>query len=173
MSDAIVITVIGLAMVVAMEYVAWFVHKYLMHGPLWFLHKSHHRPRRGWFELNDTFGLFFSAVSILLIYFGLRGYPPLLGMGLGMVGYGVIYFLVHDVLVHRRVRHVFVPRSGYLRRIYQAHRMHHALETKHGAVSFGFVYAPPAERLKAELGAGVAARALEGDGIEPRANRPQ
>ena len=72
-------------------------------------------PRKGWFELNDTFGLFFSSISIALIYFGLRGHPVLLGAGLGMVGYGAIYFLMHDVLVHRRVRHVFVPRSGYLR----------------------------------------------------------
>ena len=163
MSDWVLILVTCLMTIGVMEYVAWVVHKYLMHGPLWFLHKSHHRPRSGWFELNDTFGLFFSAVSIALIYFGLRGHPVMLGIGLGMVGYGVIYFLVHDVLVHRRVRHVFVPRSGYLRRIYQAHRMHHALETKHGAVSFGFVYAPPPEKLKAELGANVAAKALEGD----------
>lgn len=168
MSGWIVTSVVCLVTIAAMEVVAWYVHKYLMHGPLWFLHKSHHRPRRGWFELNDTFGIFFSAVSIALIYFGLRGHTVLLGAGLGMVGYGVIYFLVHDVLVHRRVHHMFVPRSGYLRRIYQAHRMHHALETKHGAVSFGFVYAPPAEQLKSELGANVAAKALEGDGVEHR-----
>ena len=163
MSDIVLTSVIGIVTLAGMEYVAWFFHKYLMHGPLWFLHKSHHRPRKGWFELNDTFGLFFSSISIVLIYYGQDGNPFLLGAGLGMVGYGVIYFLVHDVLVHKRVRHVFVPRSGYLRRIYQAHRMHHALETKHGAVSFGFVYAPPAEQLKEELGARAAAKALEGD----------
>lgn len=163
MSDVVVTGLVGVATVAFMEWVAWFVHKYLMHGPLWSLHESHHRPRRGRFELNDLFGLFFSAISIVLIYFGVRDNPALLGAGLGMVGYGLIYFLVHDVLVHRRVRHVFVPRSGYLRRIYQAHRLHHALETKEGAVSFGFVYAPPAERLKADLGAKAAERALAED----------
>ena len=36
--------------------------------------------------------------------------------------------------------------------IVQAHRLHHAVETKAGAVSFGFLWAPPAETLKAELG---------------------
>lgn len=163
MSGTLVTTVVCLVTVCAMEYVAWFVHKYLMHGPLWFLHKSHHRPRTGWFELNDVFGIFFSAVSIVLIYFGIRGHPVLLGLGLGLVGYGVIYFLIHDVLVHRRMKHGYVPRNGYLRRVYQAHRLHHALEKKHGAVSFGFVYAPPPEKLKAELGAKAAERALEGD----------
>ena len=73
-----------------MEGVAWLMHRYLMHGPLWFIHRSHHEPRKGWFELNDTFGLFFTAASMVLIYHGLRGHPQLLGIGLGLVGYGVI-----------------------------------------------------------------------------------
>ena len=165
MSETVLVSLICAVSVVGMEFVAWFVHKYLMHGPLWFLHKSHHRPRQGWFELNDTFGLFFSTVSVLLVYFGLRGYPVLLGIGLGMVGYGIIYFLIHDVFVHRRWAHRYVPRSGYLRRVYQAHRMHHAVETKEGTVSFGFVYAPSPERLKEELGSRLASRVLEGDGL--------
>lgn len=42
-----------------MEWVAYSTHRYLMHGPLWFLHRSHHRPREHWFELNDLFGVFF------------------------------------------------------------------------------------------------------------------
>jgi len=25
------------------EFTAWFNHKYLMHGPLWILHKDHHK----------------------------------------------------------------------------------------------------------------------------------
>ena len=25
------------------EFTAWFNHKYIMHGPLWFLHKDHHK----------------------------------------------------------------------------------------------------------------------------------
>ena len=165
MPDIVLIGLVCIASIVGMEFVAWFTHKYLMHGPLWFLHKSHHRPRQGWFELNDTFGIFFSAISIVLIYFGTSGYPALLGVGLGMVGYGVIYFLIHDVLVHRRMDHGYVPRNGYLRRIYQAHRMHHAVQTKDGTVSFGFVYAPKPERLKAQLGEQVASRVLQGDGL--------
>jgi len=34
-----------LGMAVYMEYVAWFTHKYVMHGFLWVLHEDHHRPR--------------------------------------------------------------------------------------------------------------------------------
>jgi beta-carotene 3-hydroxylase len=39
-----------------------------------------------------------------------------------------------------------------MKRIVQAHRLHHAVEEREGAVSFGFLWAPPAERLKARLG---------------------
>ena len=39
-----------------MEMVTWFVHKYVMHGFLWYLHEDHHQPRyQHVFEKNDTF----------------------------------------------------------------------------------------------------------------------
>ena len=54
----------------AMEGIAYLMHKYLMHGALWVLHESHHRPRQGVFERNDLFGVFFALPSIVLIYLG-------------------------------------------------------------------------------------------------------
>lgn len=140
-----------LAVFFGMEGVAWATHKYLMHGPLWFLHESHHRARESWFELNDLFGVFFSLVSIGLVLAGTFYHNLLLWAGLGMAGYGLVYFLVHDVMVHHRVEHGFVPRHGYLRRVYQAHRLHHATHGRDGAVSFGFIYSPPPEKLAAKL----------------------
>ena len=136
-------TVLGLllATFLAMEGVAYLMHRYLMHGPLWFLHESHHRPRQGWFELNDLFGIFFAVPSMVLIYLGTHGQPPLLGVGLGMTAYGAAYFGFHDVIVHRRIRHSFVPRHPYLKRIVRAHLIHHRTLTRDGAVSFGFLYA--------------------------------
>jgi beta-carotene 3-hydroxylase len=131
----------------AMEGVAFVMHKYLMHGPLWFLHESHHRRQKGRFELNDLFGVFFAIPSIILIYLGTRGQPLLLWIGLGMTAYGMVYFGFHDVIVHRRLRHRLRPRNAYLQRIIKAHHIHHATRTKDGAVSFGFLYAPPIERL--------------------------
>ena len=41
------------ATVAAMEVVAYLMHRYLMHGPLWILHESHHRRERGRFEPSD------------------------------------------------------------------------------------------------------------------------
>ena len=135
--------------VAAMEGVAFLMHKYLMHGPLWFLHESHHRRDRGRFELNDLFGVFFAVPSIILIYLGTHGTPLALPIGLGMTAYGAIYFGFHDVIVHRRIRHRLRPKNPYLQRIIKAHHIHHATREKHGAVSFGFIYAPPIEKLTA------------------------
>jgi beta-carotene 3-hydroxylase len=126
-----------------MEGVAHLMHRHLMHGPLWVLHESHHRPRQSaWFERNDLFGILFAIPSILLIYLGTHGHPMLLAVGLGMTAYGVAYFAFHDVIVHRRVRHSWAPKSAYLRRIVRAHLVHHKTLTREGAVSFGFLYAP-------------------------------
>ena len=131
-----------------MEAVAYLMHKYLMHGPLWFLHASHHRPRKGRFEWNDLFGVFFAIPSIALIYFGTRGQPSLLWIGLGMTAYGACYFGFHDIIVHRRVPVRIHPQGRYFRRIIQAHLIHHRTMAREGAVSFGFLYAPPVEWLK-------------------------
>jgi beta-carotene 3-hydroxylase len=135
-----------LASVAAMEAVAWLMHRFLMHGPLWFLHESHHRPRGGWFERNDLFGVFFSVPSIVLIWFGTHGWPTLLAIGSGMTLYGLLYFVFHDVIVHRRVRLAWRPGGRYMQRIIRAHLIHHKTLTREGAVSFGFLYAPDFDR---------------------------
>jgi len=139
--------------VVGMEAFAWVMHRWVMHGPGWFLHASHHRPRTGPFEWNDLYAVIFAIPSILLLYGGVqRGWwPGTIWIGAGIAAYGAIYFGFHDVIVHRRVAHRYVPRSRYMKRIVQAHRLHHAVESKHGTVSFGFLWAPPAHKLKAEL----------------------
>ncbi len=164
MSDWLTYLAVFFAVFLGMEGVAWAMHKYVMHGFLWVLHESHHRPRSSWFELNDLFGIFFTFVSIGLMLGGTFYYTPLLFAGLGMTAYGVVYFLIHDVLVHRRVEHGFVPRNGYLRRVYQAHRLHHAVPGKEGSVSFGFIYSPRPEWLAAKLKSQAAKSIIDDDG---------
>ena len=152
--------------VIGMEAFAYAAHRWLMHGPGWFLHKSHHRPRTGWFELNDLYGVIFAGPSIALIFAGLHGGLGswAVWVGAGIAAYGAIYFGFHDLIVHKRLNHRYVPRSAYMKRIVQAHRLHHAVETREGTVSFGFLVAPRPEELKAELArrgrAGVRAPAL-------------
>ncbi len=134
-----------------MEAVAWTAHKYVMHGWLWSLHKSHHEPRDGVFEKNDWFAVIFAIPSMVLMYIGVRGYPLAFAAGLGILGYGLIYFFFHDILVHRRIDFGWRPKRGYFARVVQAHRLHHAVESKEGCVSFGFIFPPSPQRLKSLL----------------------
>lgn len=151
------LTLFGLALFVAtifvMEGVAYVAHRWVMHGFGWFLHASHHRPRSGRWEANDLYALIFATPSILLFWWGIGlGHGPLYAwVGGGIATYGAIYFGFHDVIVHRRVGHRYIPKSDYMKRIIQAHRLHHVVETKAGTVSFGFLWAPKPEDLKAEL----------------------
>ncbi len=144
-------TLVFLVTLAGMEAFAWFAHKYIMHGWGWGWHRSHHEPQQGWFEANDLYALVFAGVAIVLIALGTSGWHPLEWVGAGMTGYGVLYFLAHDGLVHRRWPFHYVPRRGYLKRLYQAHRLHHAVHTRDGCVSFGFLYAPSPARLKQAL----------------------
>lgn len=152
MSQTLSNTLIVLATVVGMEAFAWAAHKYVMHGWGWGWHRSHHEPRAGsWFELNDAYAAVFASVSVILIALGTAGYAPLQWIGAGMAAYGFLYFLAHDGLVHQRWPLRWVPKSGYFKRLYQAHRLHHAVQGREGAVSFGFLWAPSALRLKQQL----------------------
>jgi beta-carotene 3-hydroxylase len=139
--------------IVAMEGFAYVMHRWVMHGPGWFLHASHHRPRVGNWEANDLYFVIFATPSILLLLGGVQlGWGEwATATGAGIAAYGAIYLGFHDIIVHRRVGHHYVPRSAYMKRIVQAHRLHHAVETKEGTVSFGFLIAPAPEALKAEL----------------------
>ncbi len=137
--------------VAAMELVAFAVHKYVMHGFGWGWHRSHHEPGTGWFEKNDLYGLIFAGLSIILFSVAADAWPPLWWVGAGMAIYGLLYTFVHDGLVHRRFPFAGTPRGGYLKRLVQAHRLHHAVKGRTGAVSFGFLYAPPVRKLKQEL----------------------
>ena len=139
--------------ILAMELVAYAAHRWVMHGPGWFLHESHHRARDGWFEANDLYALIFAIPSVLLIHGGvnLDWGSWAIWVGAGIAAYGAIYFGFHDVIVHKRIGHRYLPKSTYMKRIMQAHRLHHATETKDGSVSFGFIWAARPEVLKAEL----------------------
>ena len=160
-----------LATVALMEAFAYAMHRWVMHGWLWVLHESHHRPHPGWLERNDWFAVIFALPSMLLIFMGTQlGRDSAYGwVGGGIAVYGMIYFGFHDIIVHRRLKHGWRPTGAYMRRIVQAHRLHHAAETRDGTVSFGFLYAPPVRALKAKLAANTAAR-LRAPSTARRAN---
>jgi beta-carotene 3-hydroxylase len=139
------------ATVVAMEALAFWVHKHVMHGWGWGWHQSHHAPREGLFEKNDLYALVFAGLSLLCFTLLASLWAPAWWIGVGTLVYGLLYTIVHDGLVHRRLPFLRTPKRGYLKRLVQAHRLHHAERGRSGAVSFGFLYAPPVQRLRREL----------------------
>jgi beta-carotene 3-hydroxylase len=151
--SALVGPALFLLTILAMEGVAYVAHRWVMHGPGWFLHESHHRARTGLWELNDLYAVIFALPSISLFWWGIGlGHGALYAwVGGGIAAYGAIYFGFHDVIVHRRIGTRYIPKSAYMKRIIQAHRLHHVVETKGGTVSFGFLWAPKPEALKATL----------------------
>lgn len=159
----IVPSLIFIATVAAMELFAYVMHRWVMHGPGWFLHASHHRPRTGPFEWNDLYAAIFAVPSIVMLWLGVQGGwgDWATAVGAGIAAYGAIYFGFHDWIVHRRLPHRIVPKSAYFKRIVQAHRLHHVVESKHGTVSFGFLWAPPVDELKAQLRASGEGRLRE------------
>ncbi len=137
----IAITFIAIGFVL-MELAGWFIHKYLMHGPLWMIHKTHHQPSNTFFELNDLFSLVFGGIAVTLIFKGLESLDYRFWMGVGISIYGGLYFILHDVWVHRRLKWFGRPRNFFLRGIFKAHQAHHKTNQKEGAVSFGLFLVP-------------------------------
>ncbi len=133
--------------VVAMEFVAWFAHKFLMHGLLWSWHEDHHDPmqKTGFFEKNDRFFLVFAIPSALCYMFGsfYADLSFLLYIGIGISIYGLIYFLIHDVYIHQRFKWFRQLDNKYSRAILRAHGAHHAVQTKEDCESFGLLVVNP------------------------------
>lgn len=125
--------------IILMECISWFIHKYLFHGPLWFMHKSHHERSASFFEWNDLFAVLFGGVSLYLMYIdrdelGLRFF-----IGAGIAIYGMVYFVIHDWFVHQRFK-AFKSKNGYLTMIRKAHKIHHKNMGKEKGRAFGLLF---------------------------------
>ncbi len=138
---------ITLGAVVFMEFVAWFAHKYVMHGFLWSWHEDHHKPhheKEGFFEKNDLFFLVFAIPSAAFYIIGSATvHFWLFFVGVGISIYGLIYFLIHDVYIHQRFKWFRQLDSKYSRAILRAHGAHHAYRTKEDGESFGLLIVNP------------------------------
>lgn len=123
-----------------MEFVAWFSHKYLMHGFMWNLHKSHHVKDNHVLEKNDLFALIFAIPSWLFIMLGVIYESPIsIWIGSGMTVYGIAYFLVHDIIIHQRIKWFRNLDGRYIKAVRRAHKMHHKHLGKEDGESFGFL----------------------------------
>jgi len=112
-----------------MEFVAWFSHKYVMHGFLWSFHRDHHikqEKNNSFFEKNDLFFLIYAIPAMILIISGFAaGLTAFIAIGAGITLYGFTYFSIHDVLIHHRIPIRVNVRKGYFAALIRAHEAHH------------------------------------------------
>lgn len=126
-----------------MEFTAWFMHKYVMHGMGWYFHRDHHKKEPGVFEKNDVFFLIFAIPSWLFMMFGMmHGNDWKLYVGIGIAIYGACYFLVHDVFIHQRLPWFKRTDNIYFRAIRKAHKVHHKNTDKEEGKCFGMLLVP-------------------------------
>ena len=129
--------VIALLAFVGMELVSYAAHRFIYHGPGWFLHRSHHTPRRGLFEWNDLFPLIFASITIVLMMTALAdpAGSELLAATIGITAYGLVYLVIHDLYVHRRMKSLSFKHPLMLK-IKKAHMVHHM----HGGEPYGLLF---------------------------------
>lgn len=126
-----------------MEFMAWFTHKYVMHGFMWRFHKDHHQVEKGFFERNDVFFMIYAIPSWLLIMLGsMNGVWIPVWIGFGIALYGLAYFLVHDVYIHRRLKWFRDVDHPYFYAIRKAHKIHHKHLGKEHGECFGMLVVP-------------------------------
>ena len=130
---------------VLMEGVAWGMHKYVMHGLFWNLHEDHHvRDNHDSFlERNDSFFVFFAIISITAFsLWSIFGWQISLGIGIGVFIYGVIYFIIHDLFIHQRIKIWRKTKNPYLLALRRAHKIHHKHLGKQDGECFGMLWVP-------------------------------
>ena len=135
---------IFLATFFVMEFNAWFTHKYIMHGFLWSLHKDHHhKDHDSWFERNDAFFIFYAVVSIACwILWGEYNLWYFLPIGIGIMVYGLAYFIVHDIFIHQRIKWLRNIDNKYARAVRRAHKIHAYTPGKGEGENFGMLIVP-------------------------------
>ena len=101
-----------LAAAALMQAIAWFIHKFVLHGLAWRWHESHHRDQPHGIEWNDQFVLLPALISIALFRLDDWGFGPSHWVAIGLVLYGALYVLVHEGLAHGRLPIAWRPRHG-------------------------------------------------------------
>ncbi len=134
---------IGVPVALLMETWSRVLHGRVWHGPLWSLHRSHHTPQPGRFEVNDVLSVSHAPPALAAILYGCVGPEGpvrelLFGAGLGMTAFGLAYITIHDGLIHGRFPVQRLLRFRYFRRIRAAHLVHHERD----AVPYGLFRGP-------------------------------
>lgn len=142
--------ILGVAAFFFMEFVAWSNHKYVMHGFLWKWHADHHhydlkqakQELENHWEKNDRFFLVYALPAIIMLIWGynIANYS-IISIGYGISAYGFIYFMFHDVYVHRRLPMpwLYNSKNRFLKAMHRAHKAHHRPKNKKDFHNYGLL----------------------------------
>jgi beta-carotene 3-hydroxylase len=129
-----------------MEGVAWSNHKYLMHGPLWSLHRDHHENARlgiRKLERNDLFFIIYATPAAALL---ITGFATVrlweIAAGAGFSAYGIVNFAIHDVIYHKRLPVFRNVKNKFIKAAVRAHDAHHNPASKDDFRNFGLLIFP-------------------------------
>lgn len=142
--DIVLWIVIFIGTFFIMEFNAWWMHKYVMHGFLWNLHEDHHHKKHdSWFEKNDWFFVFYAVVSIALkVAHSELDLWWALPLSAGILAYGIAYFVVHDIFIHQRFKWLRKADNTYAKGVRRAHKIHHKHIGKAKSQNFGMLVVP-------------------------------
>ena len=143
--EIVKIAVVFISTFIFMEFMAWFSHKYIMHGFLWSLHKDHHNQnlKTSWWERNDLFFVFYAVISMLFFYSQVElGFKFGFAIGFGIMAYGFTYFMVHDIFIHQRFKMFRKANNWYAKGVRRAHKIHHKHRGKKDGECFGMLVVP-------------------------------
>ena len=141
-----------------MEFVAWSNHKFVMHGFLWRWHKDHHindlkklpetKIEKFKFEKNDLFFIIYAlpAIMLMILGFSIQNFY-FVSIAIGITLYGFTYFVIHDLMYHKRIKMPFIQTNHnlYSQAIIDAHTAHHKPKNtkdfdNYGLLIFSFRY---------------------------------
>ena len=60
-------------------------------------------------------------------------------IGIGIALYGLAYFIVHEIIIHQRIKILSRINNKYVRGIRMAHKVHHKNINKENGTSFGML----------------------------------
>ncbi len=125
---------------ICMEIFSGLFHKYVMHGVLWRIHKTHHIKSKGNVEVNDLFSLTFGVIATAFVVGGAAEFDWRFWVGCGIIAYGAVYFVVHDVFIHHRIRWIENSTIPYLQALRRAHKAHHSYTDKDPGEEYGLLW---------------------------------
>ncbi len=117
---------LALVVAVAMEPISAGIHRYFGHGAGWVFHRSHHEDELIGFEANDVIPAVSAAITIVAFLVGVtvEGASILVPLATGATIYGLVYFVLHDLYIHRRLP-LLPERITLLEPMRHAHLDHH------------------------------------------------